>query len=859
MSSTRSARASESTFWAEPVATVLDRLGSGSTGLSSIRAAALLGEVGQNRLDAHADTSAWRLLARQFVSPIELILVVATILSGLLGDWTDATIILVILVLSGVLGFVQEHGAGRAMAALLASVEVTTTVLRDGRAVQIPISAVVPGDVALVVAGDLVPGDCLVLTSTALSVDESALTGETFPAEKQSGVLDAAATVGKRSNTLFFGTHIASGEGSLLVVATGRSTELASIATSLASRTEQTGFEKGMTSFGVLLTRLMILFVVAIFVINLFLNRTLVDSVLFSLALAVGLTPQLLPAIVSISLAQGARMMARRQVIVRRLDSIEDFGSMTVLCSDKTGTMTRGEVSLTSSLDVDGSESQTVARWASLNAGLQAGWKNPIDQAILAAHPLPPNATSLGESPYDFQRRRLSVLVRDGQRQPVLVTKGALEAVLDVCTHAVLDGKRVLIGAALPGVQKRFADLSAEGYRVLGVATRASADGPAPSAKDESGLTLVGLLVFADPVKADAASTLATLAESGVSVRMLTGDNRLVAAHIARLVGLDVSTVFTGHDIDAIGDAALAKAVLGVEVFSELNPVQKERLVRAFRAAGHVVGYLGDGINDAPPLHAADVGITVSTAVPVAKQSAAIVLLDKDLQVLLEGIRQGRRTFANTMKYIFMTTSANFGNMLSMAIASIALPFLPLLAGQILLINLLTDLPAMSIATDAVDARQVRRPQVWDVRLIRNYMLVFGTISTVFDLTTFLVLRLVFHAEASEFRSAWFLGSILTEVGVLFVLRTRAPFFTSRPSRWVALTSIAVVAIAVALPYSPVAPLLQLVAIPAPLLGLIVLITVGYIAATELAKRVFWSHDRRGTKDPVVVRCKRGR
>ena len=408
---------------------------------------------------------------------------------------------------------------------------------------------------------------------------------------------------------------------------------------------------------------------------------------------------------------------------------------------------------------------------------------------------------------------------------------------------------------ALTDSELILTQLSAEGYRVLGVATRTLRGTSQLTASDESGLTLIGLLAFADPAKPDAASTLADLAASGVSVRMLTGDNRLVAAHIAGLVGLDVTTTYTGREIDAIGDTALAKAVLPVQVFSELNPVQKERIVRAFRAAGHVVGYLGDGINDAPPLHAADVGITVSTAVPVAKQSAAIVLLDKDLQVLLEGIRQGRRTFANTMKYIFMTTSANFGNMLSMAIASVALPFLPLLAGQILLINLLTDLPAMTIATDSVDAQQVRKPQVWNVRLIRNYMFVFGALSTVFDLTTFVVLRTVFHAEAAEFRSAWFLGSILTEVGVLFVLRTRAPFFTSRPSRWVVVTSVVVVAVALALPFSPLAPALQLVAIPIPLVGLVVLIAVGYIVATELTKRVFWSHHRRGTKDPVVVRC----
>lgn len=829
-------------FWAADERELFDRLQTGRTGLTEAAAAAALERVGANRLDSQRDASPWALLARQFLSPIEIILIAATILSGALGDWTDAGIILVILVLSGLLGFAQERGAGRAMRALLATVEVTTTVLRDGRQVAVSLSTVVPGDVALVSAGDLIPGDCRVVESTALAVDESALTGETFPAEKQPGVVATDARVGARTNSVFLGTHVASGEGRLLVVATGRSTQLAAISASLGARPPQTGFEKGMTAFGLLLTRLMVVFVIAIFVINLLLQRTLIDSVLFSLALAVGLTPQLLPAIVSISLAQGARMMARERVIVRRLDAIEDFGSMTVLCSDKTGTMTAGEIVLGSAVDLDGRDSAEVARWASLNAGLQSGWKNPIDQAILVAHPLPADATMVAELPYDFQRKRMSVLVVGGDARPLIVTKGALDSVLAVCATAETSGGTVPIETVSAGLQERFAALSNDGFRVLGLATKAG--GTSLGATDEAGMTLVGLLTFADPVKADAASTLAELAASGVSVRMITGDNRLVAAHIAHEVGLDTTSTLTGTDIDAIGDHALAKAVLPVHVFSELNPVQKERIVRAFRAAGNVVGYLGDGINDAPPLHAADVGITVDSAVPVAKQSAAIVLLDKDLRVLLDGVRQGRRTFANTMKYIFMTTSANFGNMLSMAIASVALPFLPLLAGQILLINLLTDLPATTIATDAVDEPQLRRPQVWNVRLIRNYMFVFGALSTVFDLTTFLVLRLVFHAEAPEFRSAWFLGSILTEVGVLFVLRTRAPFFLSRPSRWVILTSLLVVAIAIAVPYSPLAPALELVPIPATLLGLIVLITLAYIASTELVKRVFWRRDR---------------
>ncbi|MEP6478027.1 MAG: HAD-IC family P-type ATPase, partial [Rhodoglobus sp.] len=602
-----------------------------------------------------------------------------------------------------------------------------------------------------------------------------------------------------------------------------------------------TGFEKGLTSFGLLLTRIMIVLVVAIFVINLVLQRPIVDAGLFSLALAVGLTPQLLPAIVSISLAQGARAMAKKRVIVRRLDSIEDFGSMTVFCSDKTGTMTAGDVVLDAAIDVHGTPSPAVLRLAHINASLQVGMDNPIDVAIAQAGSRDDISavTKLDEIPYDFNRRRLSVLVDDPGQSRLLVTKGSLDAIVGVCTHVVTASGTKPVATVSAETQKLFEELSAQGFRVLGIATKPIAADRVTLA-DEAGMTLVGLITFADPVKPDAKATVSELEASGISVRMLTGDNRLVARHIAEQVGLPTASTLTGTDIDALDDAHLAAAVAGVQVFSELNPLQKERLIHAMRATGAVVGYLGDGINDSPALHAADVGISVDTAVPVAKESAAIVLLDKDLRVLLDGMQQGRRTFANTMKYIFMTTSANFGNMLSMAVAAIVLPFLPLLAGQILLINLLTDLPATTIATDSVDTQQLARPQRWNIRLIRNYMIVFGALSSVFDLTTFAVLRLGYHAEAAEFRSAWFLGSVLTEVGVLFVLRTRGPVWRSRPSKWVVLSSLAVAIVTVAIPYSPLAGPLELVPIPAPLLGAILLITVGYLVATEAMKRVFW-------------------
>jgi Mg2+-importing ATPase len=834
-------------FWNTDSAALITDLDTSAKGLTSAQAATILARVGPNTLGKSKQASDGRLLARQFLSPIIIILVIATVLAMVLGDLVDSIIILVIILLSGLLGFWQERGAGRAIAALLATVEIKAEVYRDGAIQSVPISAVVPGDVAQLAAGDLVPGDSIVLSSNGLQLDESALTGETFPVEKVPGTVAADAALNSRTNMVFLGTHVASGSGTVLIVGTGLSTEIGTVSARLQTAPPKTGFEKGLTQFGLFLTRIMIVLVVVIFVINLLEHKKPIESVLFSLALAVGLTPQLLPTIVSISLAQGARAIAKRRVIVRRLDSIEDFGSMSIFCSDKTGTMTAGKVVLDAALDVVGKPSETVARLCYIDAFFQIGLKNPIDDAIeIGARSDVSNVVKLGELPYDFNRRRLSILFRDGGGTPTLVSKGALDAMLEVCTAVqVADGSTVPLAKANARIQKLFLDLSNQGFRVLGVATRDMKGATTASLSDESGMTLRGFVTFADPAKPDAAQTLKDLADNGISVRMLTGDNRLVAAHIAKEVGLDTTEVLTGTDIDKLDDAGLAAKAPGIAVFAELNPIQKERIVRSLRTTGQTVGYMGDGINDSPALHAADVGISVDSAVDVAKEAAAIVLLDKDLNVLLAGMTQGRRTFANTMKYIYMTTSASFGNVLSMAIAAAVLPFLPLLAGQILLINLLTDFPATFIATDSVDAAQLRKPQRWNVKLIQKYMLVFGSISSAFDIITFLVLELVFHAKVHEFQSAWFVGSILTEVVVLFVLRTRRPFFRSRPSRWIVIASILVAAVACYLPYSPLAKPLSLIGLSLPLFFAIIAITLVYVVSNEIAKRFFWKPGQR--------------
>lgn len=826
--------------WTEDAGALATALGSSPAGLTSKDAAARLDATRARAVDAGGANSPWRLLARQFTSPIIIILVVATLIAGVLGDWLDSVIILVIVLLSGLLDFVQERGAQASMDRLLGAVRLTATVRRDGTATEVPFDAVVPGDVIEVSGGDVLPADAVVLTATDLQLDQSSLTGETFPVDKRPGPVAADTALAARSNLLYSGTHVASGTGTAVVTATGRDTEFGRVKQSLAAKEKPTGFERGMTKFGLLLTRIMVLLVIVIFIVNLVLDRPVVDSALFSLSLAVGLTPQLLPAIVGLSLAQGSKVIARHRVIVKRLNAIEDFGAMTALCTDKTGTMTAGEIHLSAPLDLNGRTFPGLLRTAALNAMLQTGKTNAMDQAITrAAHGAGTDlagARALDQLPYDFTRKRLSVLVDDpaSPEGPVLVTKGAVEKVLEVCTHATVDGRTVPLSEVVDTVRRVVDQLGSQGFRVLAVAST-----PTGTAVEDN-LTLVGLLSFADPVKPDAATTISDFADAGVTVRMITGDARPVATHIAGQLGLDPAAVLSGSQIDALDDDGLAREARRTRVFCETTPNHKERIVRALGHDGDTVGYMGDGINDAPALRAADVGISVTGAADVAAQSASIVMLDKDLRALRDGMRAGRRTFANTMKYIQMTTSANVGNMISMAVASVVLPFLPLLASQILVINLLTDLPATAIATDRVDPRQLRHPQRWDMRLIRNYMLVFGILSSVFDLITFAVLRWGYGAGESEFQSAWFLGSVLTEVLVLFSLRTRGPAWRSRPSPILVLLSVLVAVVAFTIVLSPVGVLLHLEVIPWSLVGLTVLVAVVYVIVTEMVKPVFW-------------------
>lgn len=831
-------KADATAFWAVAPDVVLASAGSSRRGLEPERAQQMVAR--QRAARGHRHEAGWvRVLLRQFTNPMVLILVVATVVSMAIGEVTDGAVILAIVLGSGLLGFAQDLRAGREVAALLARVQVDATVLRGGERVVVPVADVVPGDVVVLAAGSVIPADCRLVSANGLLVDESVLTGESFPAEKDADApAPAAAGLADRPTAVFFGTHVASGTGLAVACAVGEDTELGRLGAALRAPDPVTAYERGITRFGYLLVRLMLVLTAFIFVVNTAFGRPLLESLLFSIALAVGLTPQMLPAILTLSLSAGARRMAREQVVVKRLDVIEDFGSMAVLCTDKTGTLTEGAPQLDHALDLAGHEDETVLDLAAHNAGLQSGFANPMDAAILARRRPPAGTIALAEVPYDFTRKRLSVLtVVDGT--PVLIVKGAFAGVLALCTGALVAGGEVPIGDAAADVTRRFEELSADGYRVLALATRPLPDAAgAVGPDDERDLTLRGLLAFHDPVKPTAAAAVRTLADLGVSLRLITGDHELAARAAAERVGLPTDRVLTGPALSALDDDALAAAVGSVRVFAEIEPHAKRRLVLAFRRAGVGVGFLGDGINDAPALHAADVGISVDTAVDVAREAAAVVLLQKDLSVVIDGVRLGRTTFANTRKYVRLTTSANVGNMVSMAVASLVLPFLPLLPLQILLLNFLSDIPALGIAGDRVDPEQTERAASWDLAETRRYLLVFGAVSTVFDLVTFAVLLVVLRADAEQFRSAWFIESTVTELLVLFSLRTARPMLRSRPSRLLLGLSLAVVAVVVATPFVPVvAGPLGLEPPTSAVLVAIAGIAAAYVIVNEAVKR----------------------
>lgn len=829
-------------YWALPEKQLLQVLGTSAGGLSEAEARSRLLPLQERThfgLRAGRDL---RLFLAQFKSPIILILLFAAGLSLFLHDTTDALIILVIVGVSGLLSFWQERGAADAVDKLLALVQIQARVLRDGREKEIPSQEVVPGDLVLVSAGDRIPADCRILESNDLFVDEAALTGESFPVEKDAAVLAGDLPPAQCSNLLFMGTHVVSGSARALVVLTGDRTELGKISGRLKLRPPQTEFERGVRRFGYLLLEVTLMLVIAIFAINVYLERPPLDSFLFALALAVGLTPQLLPVIIGINLAKGAKRMAAKKVIVKRLESIENFGSMNVLCCDKTGTLTEGQVRLRGAFNLRGEEDERVLFHAYLNASFETGYRSPVDDAIRRHHPFDLSGwEKLAELPYDFSRKRLSILAELGDRR-LLITKGALAQVLDICTLADTGaGQTLPLDQVMNKIEEDFHRFSAEGLRVLGVACKPLESSDGLNREDEAQMIFLGFLVLHDPPKVGIAETLKRLRAQGVCLKMVTGDNRLVAAALSREIGLDPVRLLTGPELRQMSDEALRHLINQTEVFAEVEPNQKERILLAAKKAGNVVGFMGDGINDATALHTADVGLSVDGAVDVAREAADIVLLEKDLEVLLDGVREGRTTFANTLKYVFMATSANFGNMFSMAGASLFLSFLPLLPKQILLTNLLTDLPEMAIANDRVDPEALEAPRRWDIGFIRRFMMTFGALSSVFDFLTFGALLLILQASPAQFRTGWFLESVISAALIVLVIRSRRPFLRSRPAPALLLATLAVVGITIALPYTPLAYHLGFAPLPAHFLILIGVIVLVYIGAAEITKRHFYS------------------
>ncbi|HEX9206939.1 MAG TPA: magnesium-translocating P-type ATPase [Steroidobacteraceae bacterium] len=825
-------------YWALQADALVSELATSATGLTGAEAARRLAGHGPNVVGELEGFSRLGVLWNQLRSPLLLLLLFAAATSMLTGEWVDAAIVIAIVVASVAIGYTREYRAQSAAAELSARVQVRATLLRDGVPQPVPVRDVVPGDVALLSAGSIVPGDSVLLDATDCFVNEAVLTGESFPVQKIPGAVAQDTPLAKRFNCLHLGTSVRSGTARCLIVATGAATSYGAVAHRLQLRPPETEFDRGIRHFGYLLTTAMTVMMVAVLVANLLLHRPLIETLLFAIALAVGLSPELLPAILSVNLARGAHTMSEHGVLVRHLNAIENLGSMDVLCTDKTGTLTEGVVQLDGAWDDQGRPSEEVLQWGALNAALQSGLVNPLDEAILQRRrPLADAAVKVAEVPYDFVRKRLTVVVRDADGCRLL-TKGAFEQVLAACTfvgrHAVLDAGR------REELRERAAQWTQRGIRVLAVATREVEPDAKHDRDEEQSLTFAGFLTFLDRPKDGVDQAIADLQRLGVAVKVITGDSGAVAQYVAARVGLRADRTLSGAQLDELHDEALWHEAERTDLFVEVDPNQKERIILALKKTGHVVGFLGDGINDAPAMHAADTSLSVQGAVDVAREAADFVLLERDLDVIRRGIEEGRRTFANTLKYVMTTTSANLGNMISMAVASLFLPFLPLLAGQILLNNFLSDVPAVGIADDSVDPEMVDRPRRWNMKFLGRFMVEFGCLSSLFDFLTFALLLVVFVAPAELFRTGWFIESLLTELVIALVVRTRRPFWRSRPGTVLLWSTAAIALLTFAIPYLPYASLLGFTPLPFGLAIALVAITVAYVAGAEVLKASFY-------------------
>ena len=836
----------------EPLAALYAKFKTSEAGLTNEEAERRLAEVGPNEPAHERRVGGFFQFVRFFANPLVIILLIASAVSAGVGELINASIIAGMVLLSVALNVIQTYRSHRAVERLRAGIVMTASAYRDGSWIETPRRDLVPGDIIRLSAGDLVPADARLIQAKDLHVHEAALTGESLPVEKEAE--DTVHSAAETSNVVYLGTSVVSGNATALVVATGANTAFGDIAARLAARPPETEFERGTRQFGFLIMKTVVFLVLFVFLVNAALRHDTFESLLFALALAVGLTPEFLPMIMTVTLGQGALRMAREKVIVKNLSAIQNFGSIDVLCSDKTGTLTSGEMVLDQHLDPFGNPLERVFYLAYLNSFYETGIKNPLDAAILKKkaninpldaaillHDQPDigGCQKLDEIPFDFERRRLSIVVEtDGAR--VLITKGAPEGVLPICSTYEVDGQShalTLNSEAETKCKATYQALSTKGYRVLAVAYREVPVQEVYRKDDEKGLILVGFLAFFDPPVTQAAEILQALSRDGVEVKILTGDNELVARHICSAVGLDVSRILLGNQLDQITDSALGHVVEQTPVFARVSPAQKNRIIDALKRRAHVVGFLGDGINDAPSLHAADVGISVPTAVDVARDAADIILLEQDLGVLHRGIIEGRKAFSNVMKYLLMGTSSNFGNMFSMAGASLFLPFLPMLPTQILLNNFLYDLAQVTIPTDNVEPSLILKPHRWDIKLIHDFMIFIGPISSIYDFLTFFALLWLFQASEALFHTGWFVESLATQTLVIFVIRTMENPFRSRPSIPLSITTLLVVLVGAVLPFTPLATVLGFAPLPATYFVFLIGATGTYLVLVELAKR----------------------
>jgi Mg2+-importing ATPase len=780
-----------------------------------------------------------KLLFRQFTNPLVLLLVIAVILSAVLGESSDSFIILFILITTGLLGFWQELNAGRAMEKLRNMIEMKHTVLRDGRQLQLPTHQIVPGDILLFDAGDIIPADCRIIESNELHINESSLTGESYPVEKLPGQVASDLPLSKKYNCLWQGTNVISGSATAIAVQTGNQTVFGQMTQSLTQTTE-TAFEKGIKRFGFFLLRITIILSIVILIANLYFKKPLFDSVLFSLALAVGMAPELLPAIMTFAMSAGAKRMLKKKVIVKKLSSIFNVGEVNVLCTDKTGTITEGDVIVKDIVDMHVKTSERLRLYGCLNAKFQNGFTNPIDQAIASLNISLTEYEKINEIPYDFIRKRLSVAVKNDQ-QRFFVTKGAFCNVLDICNYVEAENESIepINEQKRTFIKNTFITYSQQGYRVLGLAYK-QIQKDKIGRDDEQQMIFLGFILLEDPLKESTLSSIQRLEQLQIGVKIITGDNRFAASHAAQKIGMKDPLILTGEELDKLYPEALIVKAKVTNIFAEIEPHQKERIIKALQKSNIIVGYIGDGINDVAAINAADVGISTNNAADVAKDAADFVLLEKDLSVLADGIHEGRRSFVNSMKYIFITTGATFGNMFSVAGASLFLPFLPMLPKQILLTNLITDLPFLTIASDHVDKDQLTNPGKWNLKMIRNFMVVFGLHSSIFDFITFYVLYIYFRLSGSPFRTGWFLESAITELLILYIIRTKKSFIKSRPGKWLLITGMIAFCITIFLPVSPFAGALGFSVAHTQQLIAIALILAVYIITADLLKIIFF-------------------